>query len=87
MSRYYKNEYLKYINRYMTKSLPVMLRYIFIQKSNIDKPISKKLVLPKIRTYRKPGCLSNTAPNIWNALPGFFSQINEYNNLNKILRY
>ena len=35
----------------MTKSLPIILQYIFTQNSN--KPLSKKLVLPKIRTYRK----------------------------------
>ena len=37
----------------MTKSLPIILQYIFTQNSNIYKPLSKKLVLPKIRTHRK----------------------------------
>ena len=37
----------------MTKSLPIILQYLFTQNSNIYKPLSKKLVLPKIRTHRK----------------------------------
>ena len=43
---------LKYINRYMTTSLPIILQYLFTQNSNIYKPLSKKLVLPKIRTQK-----------------------------------
>ena len=36
----------------MTKSLPIILQYLFTQNSNIDKPLSKKMVLPKIRIHR-----------------------------------
>ena len=43
---------LKYINKYMTKSLPIILQYIFTQNSNIYKPLSKKFVLPKIIIYK-----------------------------------
>ena len=32
----------------MTKSLPIILQYLFTQNSNIYKPLSKKLVLPKL---------------------------------------
>ena len=42
----------------MTKSLPIILQYLFTQNSNIYKPLSKKLVLPKIRTHRKSFCLT-----------------------------
>ena len=40
---------LKYINIYITKSLPIILQYLFTQNSNMYKPLSKKLVLPKIK--------------------------------------
>ena len=48
----------------MTTSLPIILLYLFTQNSNIDKPLSKQLVLTKIRTHRKSFCLSNNAPEI-----------------------
>ena len=32
----------------MTKSLPIILQYLFTQNSNIYKPLYKKLVLPKL---------------------------------------
>ena len=35
------------------------------------KSLSKKVVLPKIRTYIQYVCLSNNAPEIWNALPDY----------------
>ena len=66
---------LKYINRYMTKSLPIILQYLFTQNSNIYKPLSKKLVLPKIRTHRKSFCLTNKAPEICNVLPASFHKL------------
>ena len=50
----------------MTKSLPIHSQYIFTKYLNMYKPLSKKCVLPKIRTYRKYGCLLNKAPDIWN---------------------
>ena len=53
----------------MTKSLPIILQYLFTQNTNIYKPLSKKLVLPKIRTHRQSFFLINKAPEIWNALP------------------
>ena len=59
----------------MTKSLPIILQYLFTQNSNIYKPLSKKLVLPKIRTYRKSFCLSNKAPEIWNTLPVYLHKL------------
>ena len=55
----------------MTKSLPIILQYIFTQNSNIYKPLSKKLVLPKINSF----CLTNKAPEIWNALPASFHKL------------
>ena len=48
----------------MTKSLPIILQYLFTQNSNIDKPLSKKLVLLKIITHKKSFCLSNKGPEI-----------------------
>ena len=45
----------------MTKSLTIILQYLFIQNSNIYKPLSKKLVLPNIRILRKSFCLSSKA--------------------------
>ena len=32
----------------MTKSLPIILQYLFTQNSNIYKPLSKKLFYPKL---------------------------------------
>ena len=40
---------LKYINRYMTTSLPIILQYLFTQNSNMYKPLSKKLVFTQNR--------------------------------------
>ena len=59
----------------MTKSLPIILQYLFTQHTNIYKPLSKKLVLPNIRTHRKSFCLTNKAPEIWNALPASFHKL------------
>ena len=59
----------------MTKSLPIILQYLFTQHSNIYKPLSKKLVLPKIINHRKSFCLTNKAPEIWNALPASFHKL------------
>ena len=59
----------------MTKSLPIILQYLFTQNSNMYKPLSKKLVLPKIRTHRKSFCLTNKAPEVWNALPASFHKL------------
>ena len=49
----------------MTKSLPIILQYLFTQNTNMYKPLSIKLVLPKIRTHRKSFCLSNKVPETW----------------------
>ena len=55
----------------MTISLPIILQYLFTQNSNIYKPLSTKLVLPN----RKSFCLTNKAPEIWNALPASFHKL------------
>ena len=51
----------------MTKSLSIILQYLFTQHSNIYnymlKNLSKKLVLPKIKTYRKYVCFSKKLMN------------------------
>ena len=41
----------------------------------MNKPVSKKLVLPKIRTHRKSFCIYNKAPDIWNTLPASFLKL------------
>ena len=71
----------------MTKSLPIILQYICTQYSNIYKTLSKKLVLPKIRTHRKSFCLTNKAPDIWNALTASFHKLMNKKTVNKILNY
>ena len=78
---------LKYINIYITKSLPIILQYLFTQNSNMYKPLSKKLVLPKIRTHRKSFCLSNKSPDIWNALQASFHILMYTKTFKKILNY
>ena len=67
----------------MTKYLPIILQYIFTQHSNIYKPLSKKLVLPKIRTHRNSSCLSNKSSEIWNALPASFHKLMNTTTFNK----
>ena len=59
----------------MIKSLKIILQYLFTQNSNIYKHLSKKCVLPKIRTHRKSVCLLNKGPEIWNALPAYFHKL------------
>ena len=59
----------------MTKSLSIILQYLFTQNSNVYKPLSKKLVLPKITTHIKSCCLINKAPEIWNTLPASFKKL------------
>ena len=66
---------LKYINRYMTKSLPIILQYLFTHNSNMYKHLSTQLVLPKIKTHRKSFCLTDKAPEIWNELPASFRKL------------
>ena len=66
---------LKYINRYMNKSLPIILQYLFTHNSNIYKHLSTQLVLPKIITHRKSFCLTDKAPEIWNELPASFRKL------------
>ena len=72
----------------MNKYFTLTLQYIFIQthNSNIDKPLSIKLVLPKIRTHRKSFCFTNKAPEIWNALPASFHKLMNTKTLNKNIK-
>ena len=49
--------------------------------------LSKKLVLPKIRTRRKSFCLTNKAPEIWNALPASFHKLMNKKTFKKIINY
>ena len=70
----------------MTKSLPIILQYLFTQNSNIYKRLSKKLVLHKIRTHRKSFCLTNKAPDIWNALPAYFHKLMNNKTLTKNIK-
>ena len=71
----------------MNKSLPIILQYLFTQNSNIYKPLSKTLVLPKIRTHRKSFCLTNKAHEIWNALQASFHKLMNKTSFKKILNY
>ena len=70
----------------MTTSLPIILKYLFTQHSNSYKPLSKKLVLPTIRTHRKSFCFTNKAPEIWNSLPASFHKLMNKKTLKKNIK-
>ena len=70
----------------MTKSLPMILQYIFTHNSNIYKLYLKNWFLPKIRTHRKSFCLTNKVPEIWNALPASFHKLMNQKTLKKNIK-
>ena len=58
----------------MTKSLPIILQYLFTQNQICISLYLKNWFYSKLE-HRKSFCPTNKAPEIWNALPASFYKL------------
>ena len=59
----------------MTKSLPIILQYLFTKIQIFISLYLKNWFYPKLEHIENRFCLTNKAPEIWNALPASFHKL------------